>query len=386
MNRFFFSILLATLLAWAVTPALALEHRSTRLGNPATRFADPLKTPEDLRRVLLDEKLREDVASILRQSGYLGDLEDFRKALASAEIREVQFPVGSLLPAMSTRLKGRPFLLRDVRWAGKRPIDAYEFTFISLGRRYKVVTPKPCSNFWVEEVLPRPLPVLALNCETPPEQPLPRPFSVCQQVTNNGDDVEAHTLVSLPIPADAKVESSDGQVAADHIEWMVNNLAPGASQKLCATFQADQPGLLAFTAAAVGERAARVENRCETQVHGIPAVLLEVIDLADPVLVGKDVVYTIRVLNQGSLALDNIRIVATLEDGQTFVSGGGVTAMKVEAATITAEPLARLNPQEEVSWQVVVKAAKAADMRFAVELRADQFARPIAETEATMQY
>ncbi len=386
MNRFVFSLLLATLLAWAVTPVLAVEHRSTRLGNPATRFADPLKTPDDLRRVLLDEKLRDDVASILRQSGYLGDLEDFRKALTSADIREVQFPVGALLPAMSTRIKGRPFLLRDVRWAGRKPIDAYEFTFISLGRRYKVVTPKPCSNFWVEEVLPRPLPVLSLNCEAPAEHPLPRPFNVCQQVSNNGDDVEAHTLVSLPIPAGAKLLSSDGQATATQIEWMVNDLAPGASHKLCATFLADQPGSLAFTAAAVGERAVQVENRCATQVHGIPAVLLEVIDLADPVLVGSDVVYTIRVLNQGSLTLDNIRIVATLEEGQTFVSGGGVTAMRAEGATLTADPLPQLNPQQEVSWQVVVKAAKAADMRFAVELRADQFARPIAETEATMQY
>jgi hypothetical protein len=37
-------------------------------------------------------------------------------------------------------------------------------------------------------------------------------------------------------------------------------------------------------------------------------------------------------------------------------------------------------------WQVVVKAAHADDARFGVELRSDQFKRPVTETEATQQY
>jgi len=390
MSRHFvsFLLLLCSLWAWANSPALAREHRATHLGNPATRFAAPLKTPDDLRRMLLSEALRADVAMILRQSDYLGDLQDFRDAVAKATIHELFIPPGTLLPSMSTRLQGRPVLLRQVRWAGAKPIAAYEFTFDSKGRRYRVVTPKPCSNFWVEEVLPRPAPILSLACEAPAEQPLPRSVSLCHHLRNSGNATAAKATLSLPIPAGASLVSTTGtaEVAADRITWSVSDLAPGGSQALCATFVAAEPGTLSFASVAVGERAAEVQSQCTTRIYGIPAVLLEVVDLADPVLVGKEVVYTIRVLNQGSEPLSNIRIAGVLEDSQAYLSSSGMTAMAVADARITAEPLPRLNPKEEATWRVVIKALKAADVRFAVELRVDQFSRPVMETEATLQY
>ncbi len=142
-------------------------HRATHLGNPATRFADPLKTPDDLRRTLQSEALREDVQLVLRMSGYTGGMDDFLRAAAQAPVQALSIPVGSVPPAMSTRRKGRPHLPRNVLWAGKAPIDAYEFSFLSGERRYRVVTPKACSNFWVEEQLPRPRHALDLSCDAP---------------------------------------------------------------------------------------------------------------------------------------------------------------------------------------------------------------------------
>ena len=40
----------------------------------------------------------------------------------------------------------------DVLWAGKKPIDAFAFEFSSNCVRYRLVTPKACSNFWVEDL------------------------------------------------------------------------------------------------------------------------------------------------------------------------------------------------------------------------------------------
>lgn len=390
MNRKLATHLLLLFSLWAGVnmPARAAEHNATYLGNPATRFADPLKTPDDLRNMLLSPALRADVQQILRQSGYLGDFQDFRDAVAKADIKELSIPPGTLLPAMSTRLKGMPVLLRDIRWAGKKPIEAYEFIFDSQWRRYRVITPKPCSNFWVEEVLPPPAPVLSLACDVPGEQPLPRPLTVCQRVGNSGNIAEPKAVVTLSIPAGAKLASAPGnaEVAADRITWNVQNLAVGASQTFCATFVAAQSGPLAFSGMALSDHAAKAESQCASRVYGIPAVLFEVVDLADPVLVGNEVVYTIRVLNQGSEPLTNIRINATLEDSQAFVSGSGPSAITAAAGNLTAAPLPLLKPGEEVLWRVVVKALKAADVRFAVEMRADQFKRPVSETEATFQY
>jgi hypothetical protein len=388
-----FSVLLlfiVTLCAGQLAIAQTESHRATRLGNPATRFADPVKTPEDLRRTLLKESLQADIQKVLRMSDYLGDMEDFRHAAQNAEIHELSIPVGTLLPAMSTRTKGKADLLRNVLWAGKKPIDAYEFTFISGDRRYRVVTPKVCSNFWVEEKLPRPMPELTLSCEAPLQSPVHKPFSVCNTLSNQGELTEQLAMLTLPIPAGATVASvspAAGSMDATEITWTFDQFAPGASQTVCATFAPTLPGQSVARSAAIGKRATPVASRCETQVFGLPAVLLEVVDLNDPVMVGDDVVYLIRVLNQGTIPLTNIKIVAGTEDGQRFLSGDGASVVVLsEGELITPELIPQLDPGQEVAWRITVKAEQAGDLRFNVGLHADQFGRVIMETEATFQY
>jgi hypothetical protein len=79
-------------------------------------------------------------------------------------------------------------------------------------------------------------------------------------------------------------------------------------------------------------------------------------------------------------------MVCTLPASQEFVSGTGVTTVKAEARTITMEPLPALASKAVASWRVIVKVLEADDARFKVELRSDQFERPIHEDESTRQY
>jgi len=323
-------------------------------------------------------------------SEYLGDVEDFRHAAANASIHELSIPVGAILPAMSTRKKGKVDLLRNVLWAGKKPIEAYEFSFISGERRYRVVTPKACSNFWVEEKLPRPEPTLALSCEAPAESPSHKTITHCNTLANIGELSESLAMLSLPIPAGLKLESATPAAStldSTQAAWKFENFAPGAKQTVCATFTPSQMGQIVFKSAAAGQRAGGVATECASRVFGLPAVLLEVIDLADPVLVGADVIYVIRVLNQGTLPLTNLKIVARMEEGQHFLTGDGASEVTGSAeGLINPGVIALLNPQQQVEWRVVVRADKAGDIRFVVALEADQFARPVMETEATFQY
>lgn len=382
-------LLLLVTLTLCVSAVASEPHRATRLGNPATRFADPLHTPDDLRRTLLSEALRGDVNTILRLSGYLGHFDDFRAAVASADIREISIPVGTVLPAMSTRRRGEAHLLRNVLWAGKAPIDAYEFSFISGDRRYRVVTPKACSNFWVEEQLPRPAPALELSCSAPPSVALERPLTVCQQLANTGDLAERQAELRMRVPPDLAVQGASVATGARdgaHLVWRFEPLAPGERREVCVTLTPARAGALQFDALATGLRAEQVAARCASQVHGVPAVLLHVIDIGDPVEVGKAVVYEITVFNQGTTALTQVAIVATLEPQQRYLEGGGDSPLQAEGQRVLAQPLPELAPRARATWRMVVQAVEAADVRFSLELTADQFARPVQETEATFQY
>ena len=384
------TLVLLTALHITSLPTLAAsepphQHRAVRLGHPISRFAPPLKTPEDLRRTLGSDKLREDISYIAKESGFTGDIEDLRRAAASAPIQALEISVGTLLPAMSTRKQGKPVLLKDVLWAGKQPIDAYEFHFNSQGRRYRVVTPKACSNFWVE---PQAQPQLVLSCEAPAEALLGQPVRVCQQVRNAGPGLETAATLTLPAPTGASpVEAdADAALATEQIAWTLRNLPSGAHQQACALFTARQRGVLAFDAQLTGDLSAAQASHCETRIKGIPGVLLEVVDVKDPILVGGEVQYVIRVLNQGSEPLTQLHLEGRLEPGQRFISGSGASQVQANAGGFTLSPLAVLAPQQEARWQVAVKAEQAGDFRLKVEMRVDQMPRPVEETEATLQY
>jgi hypothetical protein len=167
--------LLAPALALGVLalPAGAQQHRAIRLGNPATRFAKPMKKPDELRVLLRGEKMKADIAAILAEVGWKGNPEDLDRGAATAEISEVQIPTGTRLPFMASRKNKKPHALIDVLWAGRKPIDAYAFEFSSNCERYRLVTPKPCSNFWIEDLgkdnvdpkcaPPPPPPVVSVN-------------------------------------------------------------------------------------------------------------------------------------------------------------------------------------------------------------------------------
>lgn len=376
-------------LAWIKgVNVLGAQHRATRLGNPATRFAPPVATAEELRARLLDLQLRPDIASILRQWGWDGDLEDFFRAAATAEIRETEIPVGTALPFMSSRKNGRPVCLRDVLWAGEAPAPAFAFDFVSKGRQYRCVTPKACSNFLLEDVGPEPKSVLTVDCVAPAEVLVGRPVEVCLTVRQTGNVTEPKTTVSVALPEGgrAKQMSAGGVLQAGRISWEVAGLVPGVPYRRCVILETKELGVMSFTAIAAGSGGQTAQSECGTKVLGIPAILLEVVDLEDPVEVGHEVTYEVRVTNQGSAPGTNVRLIAALPPSQTFVSGSGDTAVETQGQTVRVAALPVLAPKATATWRWVVKAVGAADARLRVELTSDQFEMPITEEESTRQY
>lgn len=368
-----------------VNPAAAQQHRATRLGNPATRFAPPLASPEDLRARFSDPKLKPDIALILHQWGWRGDLDDLFRAAANAPVTEIKMPVGARMPFMSSRENGKPVTLRDVLWAGDEPISAYTFEFVSKGRRYRCVTPRPCSNFFLEDLG---APELALTCNAPAEVPVGRPVKVCLTVSNTGDAAEPKATIRLPIPEGAGDlhATANGTCSASNVTWEIRDFGASTAKELCAIFSMPHPGMLELGAIAAGTVSRPSRSRCETRIFGIPGLLIDAVDLEDPVEVGHEVTYDIKVTNQGTATCTNVRLICTLPASEEFVSGTGPTAVRAQERTLTTDPLASFAPKTAVTWRVIVKALAPDDARFKVNLYADELKKPIYEEEPTHLY
>lgn len=232
-------------------------------------------------------------------------------------------------------------------------------------------------------------PVLEINVECPgrilagrgvPEVP------ITITVSNTGDAASPNTVVEAPVPTGAIFgRASDGGTnAGGTIRWSLGTLAAGATRSVSFVVQPDARGDVNASARVVGDCANAATDECGVEVLGVPAVLLEVIDLDDPILVGENVTYQIVVTNQGSAMDRNISIVCNLEAAAEFVSASG--RYEVNGQTITFTPVPVLNPQERVTFEVTVKAIAAGDIRFGVTMNTDELDRPVQETEATNFY
>src|SRR5690606_14963771 len=131
-------------------------------------------------------------------------------------------------------------------------------------------------------------------------------------------------------------------------------------------------GSLNFAAATRAYCAKPANCTSTTEVVGIPAILLEVVDESDPIEVGQNETYTIIVTNQGSAPDTNIKVTVTLEDAMQYVSSSGPTTGRAEGKTITFAPLPSLAPKASATWKVVVKATAPGDVRFKTTLNSDE--------------
>jgi uncharacterized repeat protein (TIGR01451 family) len=232
-------------------------------------------------------------------------------------------------------------------------------------------------------------PVLEITKTARETQFAGRPIAYEITISNVGDASADELRVVDILPAQTAFVSAShgGMLQADGtVAWDLASLAPGASRTLTLNVNTVAVGNAVNEVRAKDACSTPVKATVTTAIEGVPAVLLEVIDLTDPVEIGEQTVYEITATNQGFAQATNVTIVCELEDNQDYVSDSGATDGTLTGQVVKFAPLAVLAPKEKAVWQVVVKATAAGDTRFTVRMTADQLTRPVMETEATNQY
>lgn len=232
-------------------------------------------------------------------------------------------------------------------------------------------------------------PALQIACEAPDIRFIGRPAEVCFNVTNSGNAPAANAVVEALLPQGASLRGvTDGaRTSGNRVVWNLGTLPAGESRSVCAQMTFGSAGTFQLAAVGRADCVDPVNTACQIGIKGVPGVLLEVIDIDDPIEVGATDTYEIAVTNQGTALDSNITIVCTLEPAQEFVSASGATEGGLtEPGVVRFQPLPKLSPKQTARWRVVVRAVEREDVRFKVTLTTDQISRPVEETEATNQY
>ena len=231
-------------------------------------------------------------------------------------------------------------------------------------------------------------PVLTIEHSGPANRYIGKPATFDIIVTNRGNAAAKDSILEVMVPDNVRFDgATDGGVfthsSPGKVTWNLGMLNPKESRKVSLTVIGLDARKVMTQSSVKAYCAETVTDSAQTVFAGIPAVLLEVIDLTDPVEVGELTTYAITVTNQGSLSSSNIQVECTLEEGMQYVSSSGSSQVSVTDHTITFEPLASLEPKAKAKWLVNIKATGTGDKRFKVEMITEQLERIVVETEAT---
>ncbi len=231
-------------------------------------------------------------------------------------------------------------------------------------------------------------PILTITKSGPQRQYLGRSLTYEITVLNKGDGPARDTIVEDMIPPGVtSVEATSGaQSSGSKLVWELGTLEPNVSKTVRVSYTPTKEGEVMATATATAYCAETVTDSAKTSITGIAAARLEVIDLEDPVEVDKTTTYLVTVTNHGSAADTNLRIVCGLDDNLQYVSSAGATAGSIMGKTVSFAPLRNLEPKAKATWRVVVRGARAGDVRFKVTMHTDQLALPVEHTEITHIY
>ena len=230
-------------------------------------------------------------------------------------------------------------------------------------------------------------PSLVVTKKGPGMRLIGRPAEYEITVSNKGDAASTNTVLvdTFTGPAQFVSASDGGQFADGKVTWNLGTIAPNASKKVTVTLKATDRGEIKNTASVRGV-CSTADTQVLTDVKGIPAILLEVIDVDDPDEVGTEETYVITVTNQGSADGTGIVIECTLPQQQEFVRAQAPTKHSVSGKTVRFDPLPELDPKASVVYKVTVKGIETGDVRFRVKMTSDQLTSPVEETESTNIY
>lgn len=204
-------------------------------------------------------------------------------------------------------------------------------------------------------------------------------------VRNTGDCAAKDFVLRNVISGAEKIvaASDGGQIADSQVSWQLGALEAGDSREFMITVNRAAEGLVTHEGTASAYCADAVTASAKTTYHGIPAVLVEVVDDVDPLPIGATTKYTVTITNQGTSADFDLVVTCGFEDAVEFVSADGTTKAVRTGPEVKFAPLAQLAPKESARWTVEVRGLKEADSRFRVSVQTRGIDRPVDETEAT---
>lgn len=230
-------------------------------------------------------------------------------------------------------------------------------------------------------------PKLEVEKAGPKDQIIGRTAEYTVVVSNPGTDPVSNVVVTDTAPTGTRIVSADGaSLSGNTATWRIAELKAGAKQNYKITLTTATPGKHCNVVSASSAEGLTARAQSCTDWKGQAALLIEVVDNPDPIMIGETTTYTIRVTNQGTAPDSNVKISATFAKEIDPASAAGHTPGTVAAKTVTFAPVASLAAKQVVTWTITAKGAAIGDHRLKVMMNSDLLGTPVTVEESTHVY
>jgi uncharacterized repeat protein (TIGR01451 family) len=212
------------------------------------------------------------------------------------------------------------------------------------------------------------------------------------RVSNPGKTPVSGVTLRNVLPPEVAFQSSTegGQPGPGEVVWDLGTLAPGAEKRVRVTATCQKATLAAVNrATATADSGLSAADQATLEIVGHPALKLEMKDEGDPVEVGKNVTYRVRVTNTGTLDATGVEVKVILPpELQPLAEGtGGPSPPLIVGRVVTFGKVEAVLPRVSLDYAVVARALKKGDVRVRVEVTSGALDKgPVWEEESTRIY
>lgn len=233
-------------------------------------------------------------------------------------------------------------------------------------------------------------PRLELALEGPGRRFVDRKANYLVQIHNPGPAVAENVHVTQEVPDGFRfVQSTPGgsyDARLRQVGWFVGRLEADETAEVGLQLIPTEVGQHLLTAEVQADAGVIGSAELETRVDGVSAVVLEVIDMDDPVEVAGRTAYQLRVSNQGSIPARRVQVGARVPGQLRITDATGPTAGDIRDQQVAFDHLDRLEPGEARVFHVYVECLEAGQATFRGFVRSDDQDQPTTVEELTRVY
>ncbi|MBR5160296.1 MAG: DUF11 domain-containing protein [Thermoguttaceae bacterium] len=243
------------------------------------------------------------------------------------------------------------------------------------------------SRFDMEVIAPQ----LRMTVQGPTRRFLEREGSYKLAISNPGTAPATHVAMRVQLPNGLEFVRANNSGVYDRqtrtVRWLLEELPANDSGDVELVVVPTQIGQQTLVYQATADKGIADNGQKECLVEGMAALLTQLSDTSDPVLIGEKTTYSINVVNQGTKAAQNVRVSAQIPAGMEFLNAEAPTSYRMGPNnTVVFDPAPQLPPKAEIRFKILVKAVNPGDQRLKLSVVSDELSSPVTKEESTQVY